>query len=125
MAAAQTTDLAPATAKPPVKLSTGCNAVREQARQYPGWNPDIIQAISHAESHCRADATGDGHLAFNQHGRKYGYSVSALQVRILPGREACDSHNLKINVKCAYKIWLNQGYGAWTKFNNGEYKKYL
>lgn len=123
MAAAPTTDQAPVL--PPATPVSGCAAVLQEARQYPGWNPDIVQAISHAESHCDASATGDGHLTFYQGGREYGYSVSVLQVRILPGREDCDSHDLKTNVKCAYAVWQAQGYQAWTKYNNGEYRQYL
>lgn len=134
MAAARTTDPAPVLTKteakakakrPPKKPVIGCAAVEQEARKYSGWNINIVQAISHAESHCNVNATGDGHLTYYQNGRKYGYSLSAMQVRILPGREHCDAHNLRINIKCAYAIWRGSGYGAWTMYNNGEYWKYL
>lgn len=124
MAAALTTDPAPTKTPPAIPL-TGCAAVRHEASKYKGWSADVIQAIAHAESHCNITATGDGHLTFYQHGRRYGYSVSVLQVRILPGRESCDAHNLQINVKCAYAVWKSQGYAAWTKYNNGEYRQFL
>lgn len=89
-----------------------------------------MTAIGHVEGYedgirCNPNATGDGHLTYQVNGRTYGYSVSALQVRILPGREHCDTEDLSVNVKCAYAIWQGQGYAAWTMFNNGEYKKWL
>lgn len=88
-----------------------------------------MTAISRAETlghgDCATNATGDQTLTYEQNGRTYGYSVSALQVRVLPGREHCDSHDLAINVACAHAIWLGQGYEAWTKFKNGEYKEFL
>lgn len=93
--------------------------------KYHNWNVSIVTAISEAESHCQTNEVGDKHLTFQSHGRTYGYSLSAMQVRILPGREHCDTHKLSVNVACAYGIWKGQGYEAWTKYNNGEYKRYL
>lgn len=108
---------------------TGCEAIRAEASKYSGWDSNIMAAISEAETlgqgACAVTATGDQSLAYNLHGRLYGYSVSALQVRILPGREHCDAHDLTTNVKCAHDIWQQQGYGAWTKYKTGEYERYL
>ena len=90
---------------------------------------NLIVAIAKAESNCRAEAKGDTTLTFKaEHNgklRTYGYSLSALQVRILPGREQCDTHDLATNVACAYKIYQGQGYKAWSVFTNGKYKKNL
>lgn len=74
---------------------------------------------------CRPTITGDTHLTFQQNGRTYGYSVSLLQVRILPGREHCDSYDPATNIACAYQIWRGQGYKAWSDYTNGKYLKYL
>lgn len=93
--------------------------------RYGGWNVNIMTAVSQAESGCDKTATGDKTLTYKSKKRVYGYSVSVLQVRILPGREHCDNHNLRVNVKCAYAIWQSQGYNAWTKYRNGEYKEFL
>jgi len=84
-----------------------------------------MTAIAQAESGCRYDATGDGHLTYQIDGRTYGYSVSVLQVRILPGREGCDAHDIKVNVECAHRIWKGQGYGAWSVYNSGKYRQWL
>ena len=85
----------------------------------------MMTAIAEAESHCRVTATGDTSLTYKQNGRVYGYSVSAFQVRILPGREHCDRHDLATNVACAHAIWRSQGYKAWSVYTNGKYKEYL
>lgn len=79
-------------------------------------------AIAQAESHCRADALGDTSLTFEQNGRIYGYSVGALQVRILPGREWCENGDY---FACAHLIWEGQGYNAWSVFTSGKYLQYL
>jgi len=108
---------------PPVL--TGCEAVRAEASKYSGWNVNLMVAISKAESNCRAEARGDGHLTYQKNGRAYGYSVGVFQIRILEGREHCDTYDLSINVKCAYNIYKGQGYKAWSVYNNGKYKKHL
>lgn len=106
------------------KPKTGCDAVREEASKY-DWNVSVIVAIAAAESHCNAGARGDGNLTYSVNGRVYGYSVSVLQVRILPGREACDSYDLAVNVRCAYNIYKSQGLEAWTMYRNGSYRSFM
>jgi hypothetical protein len=99
--------------------------VYNEAARFTNWDPRIITAIAKAESGCNINATGDGSLTYSQNGRIYGYSVGALQVRILPGREQCDTHELTNNVDCANRIYSGQGYNAWTMYTNGRYKDYL
>lgn len=79
-------------------------------------------AISKAESHCRDDAVGDKTLTFTKNGRTYGYSIGALQVRILPGREWCETGDY---YECAHNIWKSQGYRAWSVYTNRRYLEYL
>lgn len=79
-------------------------------------------AISKAESHCRDDAVGDKTLTFTKNGRTYGYSIGALQVRILPGREWCETGDY---YECAHNIWKSQGYRAWSVYTNKRYLEYL
>ena len=79
-------------------------------------------AISKAESHCRADDVGDKTLTFTKNGRTYGYSIGALQVRILPGREWCETGDY---YECAHNIWKSQGYRAWSVYTNKRYLEYL
>lgn len=79
-------------------------------------------AISKAESHCRDDAVGDKTLTYTQNGRTYGYSIGALQVRILPGREWCETGDY---YECAHNIWKSQGYRAWSVYTNRRYLEYL
>lgn len=84
-----------------------------------------MKAIMQAESSCNENATGDTSLTFTQNGRTYGYSVSLFQVRILPGREHCDSHDPATNIACAYHVWRGQGYKAWSVYTNGRYLRFL
>lgn len=72
------------------------------------------KAIMRAESGCDPKAIGDGHITYYQNGRKYGYSVSLFQVRILPGREQCDSLDPTVNIPCASKVYKSQGWLAWS-----------
>lgn len=112
---------------PPAKNVTtaqGCEAFRGLVAQY-DWNVRTMLAIMRAESGCDPNVTGDTSLTFIQNGRTYGYSVSLFQVRILPGREACDSHDPATNISCAYRVWKSQGYKAWSVYTNGKYAKFL
>lgn len=69
------------------------------------------------------ERVGDTHLTWGQDGREYGYSIGALQVRILPGREACESP--ENYWQCAHNIWLGQGYNAWTVYSIGKYLDFM
>ena len=104
---------------------SGCDLVRSEVQKYPGWDVNTMVAISQAESNCRADAKGDTTLTYQQNNRIYGYSMSVLQVRILPGREHCDTFDVATIVKCAHAIYQGQGYNAWTVYSNGKYRQYL
>lgn len=108
-------------------------------QKYSGWDVNTMVAISQAESNtdvngngvfdpeerCYAKAKGDTTLTYQQNDRTYGYSLSVLQVRILPGREHCDTFDVATIVKCAYDIYGGQGYSAWSVYTNGKYRQYL
>lgn len=98
--------------------------MRQEASKY-DWDVNIVVAISQAESSCRADAKGDTTLTYEQNGHIYGYSVSAMQVRILPGREQCDSYSVEVNIACAYNVYKGQGYRAWSVFANNKYLQFM
>jgi hypothetical protein len=78
-----------------------------------------------AESSCQVDAIGDTDLTFEKNDRNYGYSVGAFQVRILEGREACDTTDIATNVSCAYNIYKKSDWSAWSMYKNGRYEKFL
>ena len=80
-----------------------------------------------AETKCDMNAKGDTEYIFEENGREYGYSVGAFQVRILPGREDCDTFDLETNVGCAYDIYVkaDREFTDWTMFVNGKYHEYL
>ena len=102
----------------------GCERFQPLLEKY-DWDVRTMLAIMRAESGCDPNVTGDTSLTFTQNGRTYGYSVSLFQVRILPGRERCDSHDPTTNIACAYHVWRGQGYKAWSVYTSGKYLKYL
>ena len=99
--------------------------MRAEISKYTDWDADKMVAIAKAESNCDVNARGDGSLTYINNGRTYGYSVSVFQVRILEGREYCDTYDLAINVKCAYEIYKSQGLHAWSVYSTGKYLEYL
>jgi hypothetical protein len=99
---------------------TACEYIKDY-----DWDVRVMTAIAMAESSCRPGAKGDGHLTYTHTGRTYGYSLGILQVRILPGREHCDTLDPSVNVACAYRIYKGQGLSAWSVYNNGKYLRFL
>lgn len=102
-----------------------CEEVYREVIKY-DWNIDIAMAVAKAESNCRKDALGDTNITYWNNGREYGYSVGVFQIRILEGREACDTYDLAKNVECAYKVYSGRkSFTPWSVFTNGRYLKYL
>ena len=99
-----------------------CEEVLNGVSRWTDWDINLMVAIAKAESNCHSDRVGDTNLTYTQNGRTYGYSVGALQVRILPGREWCETGDYYL---CAHNIWLSQGYRAWSVYSNGRYLKYM
>ena len=111
---------------PPNITLENCDEAISEIRKY-NWDVEIATAIMKAESKCDANAKGDTDLVFTERGREYGYSVGLFQVRILPGREYCDSFDIPTNVKCAYEIYSNAGnqWNDWSMYENGKYNDYI
>ena len=103
-----------------------CDKIVAEIEKY-DWDKKLATAVMKAESKCDTNAKGDTDLVFSENGREYGYSVGAFQVRILPGREECDTFDLKKNVSCAYNIYVEaeREFTDWTMFKNGKYKEFL
>lgn len=124
--AAPKVEASPTPQKPAVEAARvgGCDRFQPLLEKY-DWDVRTMLAIMRAESGCDPNVTGDTSLTFIQNGRTYGYSVSLFQVRILPGREHCDSHDPATNIACAYHVWKSQGYKAWSVYTNGRYLRFL
>ena len=124
MAVAQTTDLAPVNLPPetPVTL-TPCETVRVEIAKHSGWDVNIMQAIAQAENRS-CDPTRHNLSAGENHKVCIG-SYGVLQVGCLHYRNGEDRNDLKTNVAVAHRVYLQQGYNAWTQYNNGEYKRFL
>ena len=95
-------------------VKPACDAYDDLLARHFGDDIRIAKAVMRAESGCNAGATGDMSLTYVKNGRKYGYSVSLFQVRILPGREDCDSHDPAVNIPCAARVFRSQGWMAWS-----------
>jgi len=103
-----------------------CDRIVAEIEKY-DWDTKLAAAVMKAESKCDLNVKGDTEYVFEENGREYGYSVGAFQVRILPGREECDTYDLEMNVRCAYNIYIaaDREFTDWTMFNNGTYSEYL
>lgn len=110
---------APAVVAAPAPVRTACDYINDY-----DWDRHTMHAIAMAESGC-VPQTGDTRLTFIASGRTYGYSLGVLQVRILPGREHCDTQDPALIMQCAYGVYKGQGFGAWSMYNNGRYLRYL
>lgn len=111
---------------PPNITLESCDSAIAEIKKY-DWDRETAIAIMKAESKCDADSKGDTDLVFSENGREYGYSVGLFQVRILPGRESCDTFDIATNVKCAYDIYSSDGnsWEAWSRYNDGEYRNFM
>ena len=109
---------------PPMPILADCAKIESEIDKY-DWDKDLATAVMKAESQCNTEAHGDEDLVYQQDGRDYGYSVGVFQVRILPGREDCDSYDVATNVACAYKIYTEKGgFEPWSGYTTGKYKQY-
>lgn len=111
---------------PPNITIENCEDAVKEIQKY-DWDKEMATAIMKAESKCDANAKGDVDLVFTEKGREYGYSVGLFQIRILPGRERCDTFDIATNVKCAYEVYSSAGgtWGDWSMYENGKYKDYI
>ncbi len=110
-----------------VKMAANdCARVEREIEKY-DWDTKLATAVMKAESKCDLNVKGDTDLVFEENEREYGYSVGVFQIRILPGREACDTFDLETNVRCAYDIYIKAGreFTDWSMFLNGKYLEYL
>lgn len=111
---------------PPNITLKNCDEAIEEIEKY-DWDTGIATAIMKAESKCDPNSKGDLNLVFKEKDREYGYSVGLFQIRILPGREDCDTFEIQKNVACAYDLYKanNDTWTDWSMFNDGKYKDYM
>lgn len=110
-----------------VKMAgNNCAKIIREIEKY-DWDEKVATAVMKAESKCDVNVRGDDDLVYEENGREYGYSVGAFQIRILPGREDCDTYDLETNVRCAYEIYLkaDRQFTDWSMFLNGKYHEYI
>lgn len=124
MAVAVETDQQPVNLPPEIPATlTPCETVRVEIAKHSGWDVNIMQAIAQAENRS-CDPTRHNLSASENHKTCIG-SYGVLQVGCLHYRPGEDRNDLKTNVAVAHRVYLQQGYNAWTQYNNGEYRKFL
>ena len=121
MAVALETDQAPV--NPPVTPLTPCETVRAEIAKHSGWDVAIMSAIAEAENRA-CDPLRHNLSADEDHKVCIG-SYGVLQVGCLHYRDGEDRNDLKTNIAVAHRVWLQQGYNAWTQYSNNEYKRFL
>lgn len=110
---------------PPTPVFADCSEIESEIKKY-NWDAELAFAIAKAESQCNANAYGDEDLVYQKDNRNYGYSVGVFQVRILPGREDCDSYDIQKNVACAYDVYSEKNdFSPWSGYSTGKYKRYF
>ena len=124
MAVAVATDQQPVNLPPEVPVTlTPCETVRAEIAKYSGWDVATMSAIAEAENRS-CDPTRHNLSAEENHKVCVG-SYGVLQVGCLHYRNGEDRNDLKTNIAVAHRVYLKQGYKAWTQYNNGEYKRFL
>lgn len=108
---------------PATVVETGCEVVKKEVSRYKGWDANLISAIAQAENRT-CDPTRHNLTNSENHGVCIG-SYGVLQVGCLHYNEGENRDDLKTNVAVAHRVWLKQGYKAWSCFNNGTYKQFL
>lgn len=112
----------------PLVTSTtpNCDAHDKLLARYFGDDIRIAKAVMQAESGCRTDAVGDGHITYVQNGVTYGMSCGLFQIRFLPGRPNCkDMQDASKNIAYAASMYKAQGWYPWSAYLNNSYIKFL
>lgn len=111
------------TTPPSIPLPEPCEAMQIQIRKYTDWDANVMQAISQAENRT-CDPLRHNLTNSEDHGVCIG-SYGVLQVGCLHYNSGESRDDLETNVAVAHRVWLKQGYTAWTMYKNGTYKGYL
>lgn len=91
-----------------------------------GSEATLAKSVFKAESGLRCEAEGDTDLQFTRNGIVYGASYGIAQIRYLPGRPTpAQLKDCKFAIKYAKQLRDKQGFGIWSQYSNGEYKKFL
>lgn len=116
--------------------------VHHASKYWSGRDVEIMAAITIAEGQRDLNCIGDEvewfqgrrlYGAKTADGRTWGASYGLFQVRTIqednnPG--SCRNKNtilasIEEQFRCAKEIWDSQGYGAWSQYSNGSYRKHL
>ena len=108
---------------PPSTPIEPCQAMQNEVAKYSDWDSNIMQAIAQAENRACNPLRHNLTMSEN-HGVCVG-SYGVLQVGCLHYNDDEDRNDLATNVKVAHRVYLSQGYTAWTQYKNGTYREFL
>jgi hypothetical protein len=101
----------------------GCEAVEAEIAKYSGWDVTTMTAIAIAEN--RTCDSLNHNLTMSENHKVCVGSYGVLQVGCLHYEQGENRDDLATNVAVAHRVWLKQGYNAWTMYNNGTYKEFI
>jgi soluble lytic murein transglycosylase-like protein len=95
-----------------VSYTSGCNTYRAVFEKY-SWNVSIAMAICQAESggnpYAKSDTNDEGIMQIHDGLALYGDEI----------------YNPNFNISIAYKKYIDQGWEAWTTYNDSAFEAYL
>lgn len=94
-----------------------------EVAKYGDWDSNVMQAISQAENRTCNPLHHNLTMSEN-HGVCVG-SYGVMQVGCLHYEENENRDDLATNIRVAHRVWLKQGYTAWTMYKNGTYREFL
>lgn len=112
----------------PVQL-TPCEQMQAEVSKFTDWDANVMQAIAQAENRAcnplrHNETASETHRDINGNVICVG-SYGVLQVGCLHYQPTEDKNDLATNVQVAHRVWLKQGYTAWTMYKNGTWREFV
>lgn len=102
---------------------TGCAAVQQEIAKYSNWDANIMQAIARSEN--RGCDPLNHNLSGTENHKVCTGSYGVLQVGCLHFFSGEDRDDLATQVAVANRVFIKQGYRAWSDYKNGNYLRFL
>lgn len=102
--------------------------VRKTIAQFTDWDINVMTAIAEAENTACDPLRHNLSSTETHYSKGEVYCVGSygvLQVGCIHYREGENPDDIDTNVKVAHRVWLSQGYNAWTQYREGVYLRYL
>lgn len=108
---------------PTVKAMVTVTDISEEFAKY-DWDSDLMLAI------CKSENGYEMYNGWKANAKYTGNSDGSTDTGLCMINSVHGYSNEVLsdpatNIRVAYDIWLNQGYEAWSDYNNGRYGRYL